>query len=121
MKDEENVYQLKRALERVESGMASQAQILSDMRTVLKDMNETMKSFSAISSEQIRQKTIVENLMKDSNGFKKFIENSNCKAHEVSIDSLQRADSSKGNVAAMGIIGFITAIITGLITWMATK
>ena len=118
---DQSVYQLQKTLERMESGMNSQAKILSDMSTVLKDINETMKSFSVISNEQTRQKVIVQNLEEDSKLFKKFIRNSNCKAHGVSIDSLQKSDSSKSNIVSMAIIGFITALVTGFLAWMLTK
>jgi len=84
-------------------------------------MNQTMKSFSIISNEQTRQKVIVEGLERDVEGFKKFMGNSNCKAHDVSIENLKNANSSKSNYAAMGIVGIITSGIAGLLAWLAAK
>lgn len=126
--EEEKMYQFGEALRRLEDNAAYQNETLKTMNQTLEGIGKVLERFSGLSEDQTRLKTVVEGLVRDNEEIKEFMKNSSCKEHTVKLKSLkeglkanQEADNSQNKNIVTVVITAFGALITGLITWFATK
>ena len=119
----DRVYQienLEKTLKEVKDVQEMQTRTLSDIRHVLKDISDTIKSFQKMNGRIVDHEARLRNLEGDCEEFKELRKNIKCQTHEIRLGSLEQSDSFQNkNMMTFIITGFVALCAAGL-TWLLT-